>query len=308
MNKKNQILIPAIVCVFIVSACTSPLPGSTNTPAQTLSEPAVPNTVTAQTETPETILPSVSPTITQDLSLPTPTLIPTRSAGPLIIVTYQIKEFFPVESLSFTTVQGQSYADVELKNQGTRFPDRSFYEGMTYCIQNELDGASLIACVGYNQGGTQSWVTLTRDGKEIYRIDTGSGFPVSPLQGLWVYDHHWVLETVHITTHQNGNATSADLVGQISVDGDLINERLNYAEAFSFQTIDGQPFFFFKRDGKMGFSYAGTETPLNYDTIPHYGCCSGAVLNPQAWTDAVAFIGQLGETWYYAIIDVLDRP
>ena len=68
---------------------------------------------------------------------------------------------------------------------------------MHYCRKNDLDGAHLVACQEFNQDGTKGWVKLTRNGSEIYSIDTGPGSPVTNLQGLWVYNQRWVLETAY---------------------------------------------------------------------------------------------------------------
>jgi hypothetical protein len=204
----------------------------------------------------------------------------------------------------FSSVQGRKFGNGDFSLGDTRFPDLSFFDDMHYCRKNDLDGAHLVACQEFNQDGTKGSVKLTRNGSEIYSIDTGPGSPVNNLQGLWVYDQHWVLETAYVTTYTSGGVTTIDAVGQITVDGVLLNDQKKYDEAFGFQTIACKPFFLFKRDGKIGFSYDGVETPLDYDAVPHYGCCSAGALNPQAWENHINFFGQRGEDWFFVTIGI----
>jgi hypothetical protein len=177
---------------------------------------------------------------------------------------------------------------------------------MAMCAMLGTD--QLVAFENYNQTGSEGWVTLTRAGKEIYKISIGQGSPINGLRGVWVYDNHWALETANVTERTEGNTIYSDAVGQVAVDGVLLNDQLGYEEAFGFQTIHGKPFYFFKRDGKINASYDGVEIQLGYDEIPHYGCCSAATLNPSMFQNMVAFFARKGEAWYYAEIGVFGQP
>jgi hypothetical protein len=165
----------------------------------------------------------------------------------------------------------------------------------------------LVAYEEYNNLG-QGHVTVTRNGEKIYKISVGHGSPINGLRGLWVYDNHWAVETANVTERQEGNTIYSDAVGQVTVDGVLLNDQLGYEEAFGFQTIHGKPFYFFRRDGKINASYNGVEIQLGYDEIPHYGCCSAATLNPFMFQNMVTFFARKGETWYYAEIGVFGQP
>ncbi len=145
-------------------------------------------------------------------------------------------------------------------------------------------------------------VILREDGEEIYRIGVGPGSPLTALQGLWTYAGHWVLEAAAITVTNQGNTAYSNAVGRIILDGQILNETRNYDEAFGFQTLQGRPFYFYSRDGQIGAWYDGTEIPLGYDRIPHYGCCSGAMLNPKRYLDMVAFFAVMQDKWYYVEI------
>ena len=295
MNRSSLLFILPFLGAAGLAACqplSSPVsPSSTFTSTAILTLPAA---LTA------------SSTASPGLSSPTPTLIPTQMAGSLAIITYEMTEPPYLEPVLFTSVQGRKFSSSDFSLGDTRFSDRSYYDGMIYCMKNDLDGKPLIACEYYSQDGSQGWVNLTLDGQEIYRIDTGAPNPIDRLQGLWVYEGHWVLETVFTTTHPSGNEVNLDAVGQISVDGMVLNDDLGYDEAFGFQTIQGKPFYFFRRAGQLGFSYDGVETPLPYDTLPHYGCCSASLLNPQAWFNHVNFFGQRGNRWDFVTIGILN--
>jgi hypothetical protein len=150
-------------------------------------------------------------------------------------------------------------------------------------------------------------VTLTSNGSSIYRIPVGDSSPIDSLRGLWTYDGHWALETAYVTTHQNGNEIDSQATGQISIDGQLLNEQLGYQEAFGFQTMHGKPFYFFKQNGTIGVSYDNVAVPLGYDEILHYSCCSGATLNPRVAQNMVAFFARKGIPWYYVEIGVFGQ-
>lgn len=156
----------------------------------------------------------------------------------------------------------------------------------------------------------QGYIVVESDGAEIYRINVGMGSPISPLQGLWVYDGHWVLETARVSnteTVENGlTSVHSFALGQIVVDGVLLNKSLAYEEVFGFQTIDGKPFYFYRSNEEIGISYDGQEMMLGYEEIPHYGCCSAAEVNPRAAQNMVAFFARKGDVWYYVEIGVFD--
>ncbi len=240
-----------------------------------------------------------------------PTLAPIPSG--LNVASYPLKQPPEAESqlLYFAdTVQGDPrlvHAD-ERANQ----VDWSQWDcppgvgnGIDICAA--LGSDHLVAHEEYNNAGLGN-VTLTRNGKRIYTIPVGHGSPINGLRRLWVYDDHWALETAFITERQEGNTTYSDAVGQITVDGVLLNVQKGYDEAFGFQTIHGKPFYFFKRDGQIDASYNGIEFPLGFDEIPHYGCCSAATLNPYVFQNMVTFFARKGETWYYGEIGVFDQP
>ena len=97
-------------------------------------------------------------------------------------------------------------------------------------------------------------------------------------------------------------ATGTTPAGQVIVDGVSLNQRYGYQEIFGFRLLNGQPFYFFRKDGKIGAVYAGQPVLLGYDTIPHYGCCSAGELNPRRSGSMIWFFAERGGAWYYVEI------
>lgn len=141
------------------------------------------------------------------------------------------------------------------------------------------------------QGQPEQTVRVMDGGKTIFETDAGLPSPVLPLQGLWTYDGHWALEMLL--------ADQSTWAGEIFIDGELVNEIKEYEEAFGLQLLAGKPFFFYQRNGRVGYSYDGQEFELDYDEVPHYRCCSESALNPVQAKNMVAFFALRGETWFY---------
>ncbi|MBI4732016.1 MAG: hypothetical protein HY781_07815 [Chloroflexi bacterium] len=243
----------------------------------------------------------------------TPDITPIPSLAELDVAEYPLKQ--PPEPESTLLYFADSIeGDPRLLHADERA--NKFYFDNWYCgveTQNPmamcatLGDDELVAWEEYENTGF-GHVIVTHNGAEIYRIDLGQGSPISALQRLWTYDDHWALETAYVTQRTEGNTIYSDVIGHITVDGELLNVQYGYEEAFGFQTIRGKPFYFFKRDGKISANYDGVEIPLDYDEVPHYNCCGYATLNPSMFQNMVAFFVRKGETWYYAEIGVFSQP
>jgi hypothetical protein len=70
--------------------------------------------------------------------------------------------------------------------------------------------------------------------------------------------------------------------------------------------MQGRPFYFFRQGGQIGLSYDSQQLLLEYNDIPHYGCCSAGELNPVSAQKMVAFFAQRDGTWYYVEIGVFE--
>ncbi|OGO36474.1 MAG: hypothetical protein A2W35_13020 [Chloroflexi bacterium RBG_16_57_11] len=242
--------------------------------------------------------------------------LPTRREKPLSLLSRLTLDEYalvnpPVfEPLTFLPIQGsQACILAKLNDERLKtYPDNSFFDGKDYAMRTQLGADELVARQQYNETGSAGWVTLLRNGEEIYRVSTGPGgpLPIPALLGLWAYDDHWVLETAQIIQRQEGDLMIKEPVGQISQDGKLLNDLYGYEELFGFQLMAGEPFYFFTQDGMIGFAYGGQVVMAGYDEIPYYGCCSSGALNPISAENMIAFFAKRDKVWYYVEIGVYE--
>ena len=206
----------------------------------------------------------------------------------LVIETYELTGKPDPETLKFTSMQGQEFtaSDFEISKP---FPSNQL-EGTSLRLTAPFNGDTLIA-EQYAQA-CSNCITVTRNNEEIFQTDAGSVSPINPLQGFWTYDNHWVLETNLFLEDKPFN-------GQIFVDGTSLNQQNGYEESFNFQTINGRPFYFFRRNGKVNAWFDGQEIQLGYEDVPHYLCCSDSGLNPRARQGMVSFFGTTASQWYF---------
>jgi len=141
------------------------------------------------------------------------------------------------------------------------------------------------------QGEPRQTARLMRGDTLLFEVDAGLPSPALPLQGLWTYGDHWALEVLF--------SDPDNWVGRLYIDGELVNEQEGYEEAFGFQLLGGRPFFFYQREGSVGYSFDGRETDLGYDEVPHYRCCSESSLNPLQAENMVAFFALRDQVWHY---------
>ena len=192
---------------------------------------------------------------------------------------------------------GTTQDAVLLKHQTER--ERSVYNELFYSEQEQSimmnsqgSGQSLTAILVNSLDDPLRQIVEVREADEvIFSVDGGLPSPSLPMQSLWSYDDHWVLEILF--------AEEEIWQGRIYLDGELLNESLDYEDAFGFQLLQTKPFYFFERQDMLWYSYDGKETSLPYDQIPHYNCCSASTLNPLPSENMVAFYGLIGDDWYY---------
>jgi hypothetical protein len=215
---------------------------------------------------------------------------PTEAISELVIVPRELVAEPTLDPLSFTTVDGQTLSWQDMGHGEQFLPAwRDDYSGIEVTLGEE----TLVAAEHFDSG--QAWVTVTRDGEELYRIEAGMGSPIPALQGFFVYDGAWVLET-------NFCAEDRPFQGNVIVDGVLLNEQEGYQIAFGAQILAGRLFYFFQKDGHIDAWYDGQVLPLGYDEVPHYHCCSESVINPYPFQEMVAFFGVRDGTWTFVQI------
>ena len=217
---------------------------------------------------------------------------PASSSVDLIVEEHRLVAAPSTEPLAFTPVDGSMIEILALHaaERAKIVPDNSEFILGRHAIRISLGSDLLTATETYSASDNRGWVVVTRNDREIYRIDTGLPSPIAGLQGLWAYDDHWVLETAYITPDAYG--------GRLSRDGAMLRPLADNEEMFDFQLMAGRPFFF-NVDGDIRLSFDGQEIAGDYDEVPHYQCCSAAILNPLHAEDMVAFFARRDATWYY---------
>jgi len=139
-------------------------------------------------------------------------------------------------------------------------------------------------------------------GKEVLSIDCGDISPINNLRGKWVSGDDWYVEIVYVNAWSEEQFSKGD----IYKNGQSLNEEEGYDESFDFQILNGKIFYFFSKDGKLGYNYAGVESALDYDNIPHHLCCSGSTNNPRHYPKMVTFFGGKDDKSYYIELGVFD--
>lgn len=268
----------------LIGACTRPYPNPVNIPTS--------NTVLSPTS-------AVSLPIVPVAPLPVPT--------GLIVNEVALQGAPSTEPFGFTPVEG-TMEEILARNETLRaesFPDNSSVTQQFTSMRRVLVGEKeLVAREEFSQNGSEGWVSVLDGEQEIYRIATGPSSPVTPFRGFWSYADHWVLETALISLNEANDPAVKFKTGQIIQDGVLLNDLFGYTEMFGFQTLGGKLFFFFEKDGLLGYAYDGQVVEAGYTAIPHYECCSAGVLNPHSAQNLVAFFAQREGIWYYVEIGV----
>jgi hypothetical protein len=234
---------------------------------------------------------------------------PDSASTDLTIEAYPLSEA-PQAELTQVPLSDTVEGDPLLKHADQRsqiFPVASCEQKVQMGFCATLGSDQLAAWEDYSDPAS-GLVIVSRNEEEVYRIPVGGASPIPALRGLWVYDEHWMMETVYVNNQQDGNEITSWAVGQITLDGELLNDQYGYDEAFGLQTIHGRPFYFFRKDGTIDANYDGREIPLGYDEIPHYNCCSASTLNPMIAQNMVAFFARRSSDWYYVEIGVFDQP
>jgi hypothetical protein len=236
---------------------------------------------------------------------PTPRETPLALPDGLMVEEYQLISSPTIEPLRFRPLTG-TQEQVLARRQPYRWQRfiwaNYFHNNQAFSIYQPFNGVVLSATERHDQPDRDGWVILSRDGEEIYRIAVGPAGVNPGLRSLAVFDDHWMLETVYRSNQPNGEW--GEYIGHVSWDGVDLNEVFGYESSFGLQNMAHKPFYFFKKDSKIGFSFDGHDVETGYDIIPFYGCCSGAELNPRSRPNLVSFFAKRDAVWYYVEIGV----
>lgn len=145
--------------------------------------------------------------------------------------------------------------------------------------------------IAYSEGEKVSFVVVVKSGKrKVFEVPVEATVR-NPIDGFWGWAGHWVLE----------------VNGQVFVDGVSLNQKLGYDEIFYWQLVAGEPFFFFRKGGKIGVSYDGMELPYSYEEVIHYRCCEEAAFNPRSNGQMVWFYGLKNHMWTYVEAGIFGK-
>lgn len=129
----------------------------------------------------------------------------------------------------------------------------------------------------------KNYAVVTRDGTEIYRLETRPPAGSSPIRGLWAWKDQWVLE----------------VEGHIVVDGQELAQSLGAQETFDWQIMGGKPFYFFIKDGIVNAMYGDEVLPLGYDAVVHDTCCEAGAFDVGHNANMVWFYAKKDGIWRY---------
>ncbi len=174
----------------------------------------------------------------------------------------------------------------------------------TFTLPVSLGEAELSAAENYQ--GSQVSVDVTRNGEPALTVKAGVISPINNFRGLWVVDGHWYLEVAHVEEDPSDPNAAFIIWGEVFKDGESLNQKSGYDEAFNFQILGGKPFYFVKKDGQMGYGYDKVESWLPYTHIPHYLCCSASAFNPLASENMVSFFAEMADSKFYLEIGFVE--
>ncbi len=123
--------------------------------------------------------------------------------------------------------------------------------------------------------------------------------------GPLTYNGHWAL----VLLDAKGSAQQGwERWDRLIQDGQDINQIKAYEHSFQLTLLDGRSFFFYQKNGKIGISFDEQEIAKDYDEIPHYQCCTEALLNPGTSMNMVWFFARRGNDWYYVEAYIPSQP
>jgi hypothetical protein len=237
--------------------------------------------------------------------VPIPSFSQTFPSG-LTLDEYALKKAPQNEPLTFEPVQG-SQAAILAKHQAQRddyYSPKTVYGSENLIYPSSGDDQYLAKEIfTLENSANKVSVEVLKGERTIYAAQAGDLSPLDVVRGLWIYGSDWTVEYAYVTnTQTQPNEIDSHPIGQIVLDGTLLNKKDGLQEAFGFQLLKGLPFYFYQQHDQVRVSYAGQKLPITYDEIPHYGCCSQAALNPRQAKNMAAFFARRDQTWYYVEI------
>jgi hypothetical protein len=188
---------------------------------------------------------------------------------------------------------------VEIEIDGTYVLTRNSFEKRPWPPERELQlyvGDRLLSTELTSDAHQQGVFHIYLDDKLAYQAEMHPVSTYATADGPWSYNGHWAV--VLLDAKKDG-PNDFQMVSRLIQDGQDLNTTNGYEQSFQFALLNGHPFYFYQKTGKTGISFDGQEISKDYDEVPHYGCCSSALLNPRISMNMVWFFARRGTDWYY---------
>jgi hypothetical protein len=143
------------------------------------------------------------------------------------------------------------------------------------------------------------WLKLSEDWDQINVVKTKPGLIETIYSWTVTYEPMYSVDTYLLWNDQWVWASKDFLIKN----GKVVNAELGVQEIFLWKPIDDQEFFFFRKDGRLGFFYGGEYYPLPYQDMARNLCCGYAVNNPLISYQDAHFFAMREGVWYYVIIE-----
>ena len=167
-----------------------------------------------------------------------------------------------------------------------------FYSSLGYVPTLAFVGDDLYSLAYSEDNGAKpdysSSLKVLKNDEIIYEMTVFPPNPASgPVRGIYSRDGHWILEVT-------------DMIIQ---DGEVLNQKLDYSEMFTWRALAGKAFYFYRQAGETHISYDNQTLPLQYENVIHQPmCCSGGMVNMTLGDNGLAFYALRDGFWYYVLL------
>ncbi len=134
-----------------------------------------------------------------------------------------------------------------------------------------------------------STYVVMKDSEEIYSFLVKE-ITEKGVKSFFARGSDWILEYTH----------------HVIINGENIGEKKGYSEMFHYQYIKDMPFYFFKKNDKIGMCYRNEVLPCWYDEVVHCKCCDPSTFNIRGNDNMVWFYALKDGYWYYVEAGIFE--
>lgn len=209
------------------------------------------------------------------------------------------RHIYWIRPVSVNASQTNFITDVDHFDGGSYILTRDVFEKRTWPPERQAllyVGDQMLSLETVSTDYQQGIFSVYLDDTLAYQSEIHPVSTYATYDGPWSYDNHWAIVLLDA---EKDEADNWKQVNRVIVDGQDLNSVYGYQQSFQFTVLAGHPFYFYQKDGKIGISFDEAELPREYDEIPHYYCCSPALLNPGSSMNMIWFFAKRGPNWYY---------